>query len=410
MSARRAPRRGADAPLDAIVVGGGAVGAACALALAGEGLAVALLDARRPPAWDAARPDLRVFAIAPDGARLFGDLGAWDGILAARAQPYRRMEVWDAGGGAPLAFDGDRLGTAPLGHIVENALIVDRLWARLDAAGVRVLAGAGVHALLQDDQGATLELDDGQRLAARWVVAADGAGSRLRTLAGIGIDARDYGQSGLVAYVRTAEPHACTAWQRFLPGGPLAFLPCPDLAGDADAAPGTRCSIVWSLPSAEAARLRDAAPEAFARALTRAFDARLGEVALASERVLFPLRRQLAHGYLRGRVLLVGDAAHAVHPLAGQGANLGLRDVAALRDAVRQAKAAGRDPLSVHRLERWARARRSEDALGAYAFEGLNRLFSNDDPLLTLLRGPALGLVGRIRPLADAFVRHAAGG
>lgn len=409
MSARRPPRRGADAPLDAIVVGGGAVGAACALALAGEGLAVALVDARRPPAWDAARPDLRVFAIAPDGARLFAELGAWDAIAAARAQPYRRMEVWDAAGGAPLAFDADRLGPAPLGHIIENALIVDRLWARLEAAGVRVLAGAGVHALLQGAEDATLELDDGQRLAARWVVAADGAGSRLRTLAGIGVAARDYGQSGLVAYVHTGQPHASTAWQRFLPGGPLAFLPCPDLEGE-DAAPGTRCSIVWSLPTAEAARLRDVDAGVFARELTRAFDARLGEVVPASARVLFPLRRQLAHGYLRGRVLLLGDAAHAVHPLAGQGANLGLRDVAALRDAVRAAKAAGRDPLSVHRLERWARARRSEDAVGAYAFEGLNRLFSNDDPLLTLLRGPALGLVGRIRPLADAFVRHAAGG
>ncbi|HSR66232.1 MAG TPA: FAD-dependent monooxygenase, partial [Xanthomonadaceae bacterium] len=353
-----------------------------------------------PPRWQADRRDLRVYAFAPDNAALLDALHAWQAVAAARAQPYRRMRVWDAAGGGELAFDADAFGRRELGWIVEHALLVDRLWSRLAAAGVRVLCPARVEGLAQDERGARVQLDDGTRLEARVAIAADGAQSSLRALAGIDAPCHDYGQRGIVAYVSTARPHEDTAWQRFLPGGPLAFLPCGDGLS----------SIVWSVPDAEATRLLALDDAGFGAELTRAFDARLGEAAPASVRAAFPLRRQLAQAQLAGRVLLVGDAAHVVHPLAGQGVNLGLRDVAALRDGIAEALRLRADWSAPPRLARWARTRRSENAMAAYTFEGLLRLFANDAPAATLLRGPLLGLAGRVPPLAHLLWRRASGG
>lgn len=387
-------------PHDVAVVGGGAVGAACALALARQGLDVRLLDAARPPAWSAAEPDLRVYALAPDNIALLEALEVWPQVRAARAQPYRRMEVWDAAGGAPIVFDADALARPALGWIVENRLLVDALWRGLEHAGVRVSCPARVDALQQGPDAATLRLEDGTSVAARIVVAADGAASPLRRMAGIAADAYDYAQQGVVGYVRPALGHQDTAWQRFLPTGPLALLPWVE---------GT-CSIVWTLPGDEAARVLALDDAAFVREITIAFDARLGGIEPLGPRAGFPLRRQLSASQHAGRLLVVGDAARAVHPLAGQGVNLGLRDVAALRESVAEAGRRGVAWDSPHRLARWARARRSDGAVAAYAFEGLNHLFSNDAPLPTLVRGPLLGLAGRIPPLVDLFWRRAAGG
>ncbi|NUS38118.1 MAG: FAD-dependent oxidoreductase [Lysobacter sp.] len=384
---------------DVVVVGAGVVGAACALALAQLGLEVVLVEASAPSRWQAARRDLRVYAFAPDNAALLDSLHAWQSVLAARAQPYRRMRVWDAAGGGELAFDADAFGRRELGWIVEHALLVDRLWDRLAGAGVRVLCPARVDALAQDAQGVRLQLDDGTRVAARLAVAADGAESSLRALAGVDAPRHDYDQRGIVAYVSTAHPHEDTAWQRFLPGGPLAFLPCGDGLS----------SIVWSAPDAEATRLLALDDAAFVAELAHAFDARLGDVALASPRAAFPLRRQLAQECVAGHVLLVGDAAHVVHPLAGQGVNLGLRDVAALRDSVAAALRLRTDWSAPHRLARWGRTRHSENALAAYAFEGMLRVFAHDAPMATLLRGPLLGLAGRMPPLAHLLWRRASG-
>ncbi|HET6434386.1 MAG TPA: FAD-dependent oxidoreductase [Xanthomonadaceae bacterium] len=384
---------------DVAVVGAGVVGAACALALADAGLEVVLVEAGEPARWQAERRDLRVFAFAPDNATLLDALGVWPRIARARAHAYRRMRVWDAAGGGELRFDADAFGVRELGWIVENGLLVDRLWAALPAAGVRVHSPARVAALAQDAQGVRLQLDDGGRVAARIAVAADGAQSSLRRLAGIDSDAHDYRQRGIVAYVRTEQPHDDTAWQRFLPGGPLAVLPCDGGLG----------SIVWSVPEEDAARLLALDEDAFAGELTRAFDARLGRMTLASQRAAFPLRRQLARQYVAGRVLLVGDAAHVVHPLAGQGVNLGLRDVAALRETVRAARGARADWGAPQRLARWARTRRSENAVAAHAFEGLQRLFGDGGVATTLLRGPLLGLAGRMPALAHLLWRHASG-
>lgn len=389
-------RRG---PHDVVIVGGGVVGAACALALAQAGLDTALVEARRPAGWSREAPDLRVYALAPDNAGLLDALGAWDPVRRARAHPYRRMHVWDAGAGEGLVFDADVLARPCLGWIVEHGLLVDALWQRLEQAGVRLYCPSAVDALEQSPEQVSLRLEDGGRIAARIAVAADGASSRLRGLAGIEVDAHDYAQRGVVGYVRTALPHADTAWQRFLPTGPLALLPCADGS----------CSIVWTLPDDEAARVLALDDAAFGRELTIAFEARLGDIVPLGRRVAFPLRRQLAASQQQGRVLVIGDAAHAVHPLAGQGVNLGLRDVAALRESVLEARRRGSRWDSMQRLGRWARARRSDNSVAAHSFEAINRVFSNDALLPTLVRGHLLGAAGRMPPMLDLFWRRAGG-
>lgn len=400
------------APFDVAVVGAGVVGACAALACAREGLQVVMIEARAPMPWRVDHPDLRVFALAQDGVDLLAELGVWDAI-AAHAQPYRTMRVWDAGGGGELRFDASRHGRAALGWIAEQGLLADRLWTALQQAGVtlrcpqRVLTiddapdatAEGAPAADVRNHAVTLRLDDQSAVRARLLIAADGVDSNVRTLAGIDVARHGYGQRGLVAFVQCTQPHDDTAWQRFLPTGPVAFLPFRD----------GRCSIVWTLPDAEAQRLLDCDEASFCRELARAFDATLGEIVAVSARAAFPLRRQLAERFVSGRVLLCGDAAHAVHPLAGQGLNVGLRDVIALRAMLRSVRAGGGDMASPSRLARWQRERRSHSAVAAWTFDGINRLFSNDAPLPTLARGHLLGLAGRIPGLDALLWKRAAG-
>ncbi len=402
-------RSRSDRRADVAIVGGGVVGAACALALSQQGLQVTLIESAEPPAWSATTPDLRVYAFAPDNAALFASLGVWAPIATARAHPYRRMRVWDAAGGDELCFDADAFAVTQLGWIVEHALLQDRLWEALRGSNVTLRCPARVVALAQDDPdvadgGVRLELDDDLRVEARIAIAADGGRSTLRDLAGIATRTEDYAQRGVVAYIATEHAHEDTAWQRFLPTGPLAFLPCAPWPEAANVS-----SIVWTLPDDEAARVVALDDAMFAEALTRAFAGRLGACRPLTPRIAFPLRRQLADAYVAGRVLAMGDAAHVVHPLAGQGVNLGLRDVSALRDAVADAQSRKVDWSAPHRLQRWARARRSDATASAHAFSLINRVFSNDALAPTLLRGHALGLVSRLAPLNRALWRHAAG-
>ncbi len=397
--------------LDVVVVGGGVVGTSAALVLARCGLEVALIEAVEPARWDADRPDLRVYAFAPDSAALLDSCGVWSEVIRARAQPYRSMRVWDSGGfgnasSHELTFNADAFARRELGWIVEHGLLVDRLWSALPAAGVQLRCPARVEALEQGDAGVRLHLDDGSRLDASIVIAADGAESSVRQLAGMAVDRHDYAQRGIVAYVATEQPHQDTAWQRFLPGGPLALLPCPDMEGSPR---GCRGSIVWTLPDEDAARMLALDEAAFNTALTRAFDARLGTMMLRSVRAAFPLRRQLVRESVQGRVLAIGDAAHVVHPLAGQGVNLGLRDVEALRQSILASRTANADWTSPSRLARWARIRKSDNALAAHAFGAINRGFGSDALLPTLLRGPLLGLAGRWPPITQRLWRRAAG-
>lgn len=387
--------------LDVAVVGGGMVGAAAALSLARAGFSTGLIEAREPAAWRAdAEVDLRVVGLASSSMNLLEDLGVWSAIRACRAGPYRRMHVWDAGSGASIDFDAAREGRRSLGCIVENSLVQSVLWQALPAAGVRRLCPADVMALEMREDRVQIELADGQSVAARLLVAADGASSPLRHMAGIETQGRDYGQRGVVAHVSTERPHQQTAWQRFLPGGPLALLPLAD----------GRSSIVWSLPDGEAMHMLSMDDAAFMQALGVASDFQLGRIVGVSARAAFPLQLKLAERYDAERFVLLGDAAHVVHPLAGQGVNLGLRDVLELRDTLVTARAAGRDIAAPHVLRRYARRRRSADTLDALGFDALARIYAWQAPPLMMARGLGVRLIDRVQPWKRRLAGHAAGG
>ncbi len=391
---RRAPT------VDAAVVGGGMVGAAAALALARAGLNVAMLEARPPSAWSAdSEVDLRVVGLAPSSLALLDELGVWTSIRGARAGRYRHMHVWDDGSGASIDFDAVSEGRDALGYIVENNLVQWTLWQALRDAGVRCLCPVQVTGFEAREDRVQLQLADGDTLSAAVLVAADGAGSPLRQLAGIGTRGRDYAQRAVVAHVGTERPHEQTAWQRFLSSGPLALLPLAD----------GRSSLVWTLPEAEAQRVLALDDQAFRDELGAASDFRLGRITSTTARAAFPLKLQLAERYQAERFVLLGDAAHAVHPLAGQGVNLGLRDVVELRDTLLAARLAGRDIGAVHVLRRYARRQRSADTLDALGFDALARIYALRSPPLVAARGLGVRLLDRLSPLKRRLSEHAAG-
>jgi len=398
LSRGEARRRGP--ALDVAVVGGGMVGAAAALALARAGFATALIEAREPAPWSSAQEvDLRVVGLAPSSIALLEELGVWTSIRESRSSPYAQMHVWDAESGAAIHFDAANEGRDLLGHIVENNLVQWRLWLALDGAGVQRLCPAEVKGFEAQDDRIQLDLADGSSIAARLLVAADGAGSPLRKLAGIDTRGRDYAQRAVVAHVRTERPHQGTAWQRFLPDGPLALLPLAD----------GRSSIVWSLPGDEARRVLALDDAACLAELGVASDFRLGRIVASTPRAAFPLKLQLAETYQAERFVLLGDAAHAVHPLAGQGVNLGLRDVLELRDTLLAARDAGRDIAAAHVLRRYARRRRSADTLDALGFDALARIYGWRAAPLVAARGLGVRLVDRLSPLKRRLAEHAAG-
>jgi 2-octaprenyl-3-methyl-6-methoxy-1,4-benzoquinol hydroxylase/2-octaprenylphenol hydroxylase len=391
---RRAPA------LDIAVVGGGMVGAAAALALSRAGFSTALLEARPPSPWQPQDDvDLRVVGLAPSSIKLLDELDVWTSIRAARACPYAHMHVWDAENGAAIDFDAADEGRAHLGYIVENNLVQWMLWQALDAAGVQRLCPAVVQDFETRSDRVVLALADGESVAVRLLVAADGGGSPLRERAGIGTRGRDYTQRAVVAHVSTERPHAQTCWQRFLPTGPLALLPLQD----------GRSSIVWSLPEDEARRVLALDDEAFLNELGVASDFRLGRITATTPRAAFPLKLQLAERYQAERFVLLGDAAHVVHPLAGQGVNLGLRDVVELRDSSAAARDAGRDFASSQVLRRYARRRRSADTLDAYGFDALARMYALQGAPWVAMRGLGVRMVDRLLPLKRRLAAHAAG-
>jgi 2-octaprenylphenol hydroxylase len=398
--AQDTPVRRRPPTLDVAVVGGGMVGAATALALARAGFKTALLEARPPSPWSADdEVDLRVVGLAPSSLALLDELGVWTAIRTARSSPYAHMHVWDAGSGASISFDAASEGRQQLGYIVENNLVQWSLWQALEAAGVQRLCPATVQAFEARDDRIQLELDDGQSLTAALLVAADGAASPLRQLAGIATRGRDYAQSAVVAHLQTERPHVHTAWQRFLSGGPLALLPLAD----------GRSSLVWSLPVDEAQRVLALDEQGFIDAVGVASDFRLGRIVASSARVSFPLKLQLAQRYQAERFVLLGDAAHAVHPLAGQGVNIGLRDVVELRDTLLNARRAGRDIGAEHILRRYARRRRSADTLDALGLDALARIYAWESSPLVAARGLGIHVLDRLSPLKRRIGDHAAG-
>lgn len=392
---------------DIVVVGAGMVGAATAALLARRATdtQVTVLDAEAPPRWRAGdEPGLRVSALSEASRRVLVACGAWDEIAAGRVSPYAHMRVWDgaipAGGPGAIRFSAADVAAPVLGHIVENELV--RLALRnalLAMENVRLFDGARLAGLSLDGERAVLEIDDGRRLHARLVVGADGAGSPSRGMADLDVLGNDYDQRAVVCWLRCQQPHGETAWQRFLPEGPIALLPLDD----------GRVSIVWSTTPAQAETLLAADDETFRAMVARASDGCLGDVLEAGPRAAFPLRMRFAPVYTRARFALVGDAAHTVHPLAGQGVNLGFLDAAALAETVGSGLAAGRDPGDPELLRRYERWRKPENVIAMRAFDGINRLFSNDDPALGAIRRAGFMLVDRLAPLKGMFIRRAMG-
>jgi 2-octaprenyl-6-methoxyphenol hydroxylase len=387
---------------DAVIVGGGLAGPALALALAQEGLSVALIDARAERASE--RFDGRAYALAAASRRLLANIGAWAHV-ANHAQPILAIKVADGRPGeAPssfhLDFDHAEIEEGPMGHMVEDRFLRAALDDALAAEPrVKTLRGRPVTAQEPGDAEVLVTLEGGETLAARLLIGADGRDSGTARRAGIARLVRDYGQSALTCAVSHEKPHRGSAFQLFLPGGPLAILPLP----------GHRSSVVWSEKTARVDQMMRMDEDTFLATLRPAFGSFLGNLSLEGPRFAFPLVLSLARSFTAPRLALVGDAAHGVHPLAGQGLNAGLRDVAALAEVLGEARARGEDPGSDAALERYARWRRFDTAALALATDGLNRLFSNDSRLLRGARDLGLGLVDRIPPLRRAFLREAAG-
>jgi 2-polyprenylphenol 6-hydroxylase len=385
---------------DLIVVGAGMVGAAFACACLGKGLSIAQVEPRSPQRdWPEGEVDLRVSALSRASQRILTRLGVWGRISELGASPYREMHVWEGLGHGSIHFDSAALGEPDLGHIIENRVTQLALWERLEQAAEVTLICPATCLDLTLGSDATLTLGDGRRLSARLLVAADGRDSWVRQAVGIATTGWDYDQQAVVANVTPSRWHGETAWQRFLPTGPLAFLPLRD----------GRCSIVWSAEQTHAAELMALDEAAFAAELGEASEHRLGDILAVGPRACVPLRLQHAAEYVRPHLALIGDAAHAVHPLAGQGVNLGLLDAAQLAQTLDLALARGRDLGGLWALRRYERARRGDNLAMLAAMDGFKRLFSNQDPVLASLRGWGLSLTDRLTPVKHRFVAEALG-
>ena len=389
---------------DVVIGGGGMVGAALAALLASRchasGLRIALIEPRPALMPLPQEPlDVRVSAVSRAGQQLLTEVAAWPLLQARSPAPYERMMVWDAqevaGGPNTLIFDAAELGEPDLGHLIENRAVAAALIERAIELGVTLLR-TPVMGLHLDREMATVDLGERQ-VTTSLVVAADGAHSPMRHLAGLGGEPLPYPQTALVTHLRAEKSHGGVARQRFLAGGPLALLPLAD----------GRVSLVWSLPPAEADALLLLDDAAFGAAVTAASDQVLGRLAVAAERCGFPLRRFNAAHYATTRLVLVGDAAHAVHPLAGQGVNQGFLDVLALTAEIVAARAAGADIGDPGPLGRYARARRADNALFGAAFDTIYRVYTDDRDLVRRGRRVLLGLAQRLGPLKQHLVARA---
>ena len=399
---------------DILIIGGGMAGLSQALSLSGLGLQVTLVDNQSAPPpvaqLQAGMADPlfsdRVSALTPATRAFFESLGVWEALAALRLCPYRHMQVWDADGSGQIHFAADDLHLDCLGYLVENPLVVAVLAEA--AARKRDLA---LHYQLQvrraerRDDAWQVELDNGQIHTCSLLIGADGGSSRIRELAGFQTREWSYGQRALVCTVRAEQPHGATAWQRFLATGPLAYLPL-QLPG---AAAQHYCSIVWSCDEPLAAQLLALAPQVFAQRLAAALEHRLGAVEVLGTPMAFPLQQRHARDYVQQGIALVGDAAHTIHPLAGQGINLGFADVQSLAGVIRAAVTRGEDFTSLQVLSRYQRERKPANLAMMLGMEGFKRAFGSDALLLRYLRNQGLTLVDRLGPLKQQLMQQAMG-
>jgi len=389
-----------DPDFDVVVAGAGMIGCTCAVAIAQSGVRVALVDPG-PINFKHSRPnEIRVSAINLATENILRALGAWSVLKAESLSPFRQIDVWDAGSPGQITFSAADAGLTHLGHIIENDAITAALITRLSKLNtVSCFAGDSIKTCDTDHGGISITLNSKEKLKAKLLVGADGAESRVRSLADISVEKTPYNHQAIIATVTTELPHRETARQRFLDTGPLAFLPLQDGSS----------SIVWSCSPQRFDELNGLDDAAFSAALTEAFENRLGTITLASSRSSFPLINQHANQYIAPRIVLVGDAAHTIHPLAGLGANLGFADAAALAEVIDNAHHTGKDigirPL-LRRYERW---RRGQNQLVAKVVDALYYTFGSNSLGIRSLRGFGFNCAQNIPLLNRLLVDYATG-
>lgn len=391
---------------DVIINGGGMVGATLACLLAKKQLKVAVIEAFETPVFSAADEfDLRVSAISRASQNAFIEAGVWDDIIAMRATPYEAMDVWDSEGEGNVRFEAAELGEPDIGHIIENKVIQQALNEVLKKADTVTLYQPDKlqryqlehnEQLSDNEEKLVINLESGNEISTELLVGADGANSKVRKLSGIDFEQDDYGQSGLVAVVKTEKAHEFTAWQRFQPTGPLAFLPLSNGSS----------SIVWTLPADRADYYLSLNKTDFKAALAEAFDCKLGKITKVGKRAAFPLKGSQASSLIADRVALVGDAAHTIHPLAGQGVNLGIKDAVELA-AQLSATSSG---LGSHKLlRRYERARRGDNLITMRAMEGFRLLFGHSATPVISARNIGMKLFNQIPMVKNEVIRKAMG-
>lgn len=384
---------------DVVIVGGGMVGAAVACGLGGSNLKVAVLEQDLPEAFSGGQPhDLRVSALSIASQRILQAVGAWDGVVNRRLCPFRRMRVWETAG--DTEFKSDDIDYPELGFIVENRVTQLALLDRLrQFENIELIAPVAVAGIDYQSTGSYVQLDNGRVLETRLLVAADGGQSRVRRAVGIGVTSWDYNQHALVIYVETDYPQQDITWQRFVPTGPQAFLPLTGHFG----------SIVWYNSPDEVRRLKKLPPERLISELTQAFPSCLGKINKVLGTASFPLKRQHAQEYVKHGAALVGDAAHMINPLAGQGVNIGLLDAAALVEVLVEAEKQGEDIADVGVLKRYESMRRNDNLKMMTVMDLFYRFFSNDVLPVKFLRNLGLGMAERIKPAKNKVMRAAMG-
>lgn len=397
---------------DVVIVGAGMVGVTLAAGLAPSGLKIVVLEQRVGELGDFIAEveqqkgfDPRVSALTCASQQILTAVGAWDYIESMRISPYTAMDVWDGEGTGHISFSARELHEPVLGHIVENRVTLAGLYQAVEQCdNLEIITGASVCDLSNaENSGRIILLEDGRAIQTGLVVAADGALSKTRQMAGIPMWEWDYGHHAIVATVKTEHAHQQTAWQRFTGDGPLAFLP---LKGGEDE---HCCSIVWSTSPAHAKRLMELDDCDFAQALGEAFEKRLGPVLSVDQRTFFPLRQRHAKHYVEEGFAVIGDAAHTIHPLAGQGVNLGLMDAAQLVDTLLDATQRGELLGSERVLRRFQRERQSDNLQMSAAMEAFKRLFDNKQPLLRLARNIGMNLLNKMGPVKNHIVLDAMG-
>lgn len=384
---------------DVLIVGGGMVGAAVACCLGGSGLNVAIIEAQMPEAFSVDQPhDLRVSALSIASRNILDAVGAWQGITSRRFCPFKRMRVWESVG--DTTFNSDDVKAPELGYIVENRITQLALLDRLaDFSNVTLLMPQTIAKIAYDGRSSEVTLADGQILQAQLLVAADGGQSRVRQAVGLGVTSWDYNQHALVLYVETGYPQQDITWQRFVPSGPQAFLPLTGHYG----------SIVWYQSPDEVRRLQALHHDQLKDELLAAFPDCLGHINRVLGVASFPLKRQHAQSYVKQGVALVGDAAHMINPLAGQGVNIGLLDAAALAEVLIDAHARGKNIADVAVLKRYESMRRNENLKMMTVMDVFYQSFSNNILPVKFIRNLGLGLAQRITPVRNKVMKAAMG-